>query len=282
MNERVLREILEEQASLRARISDLERQEVWSKSVRAYSVSIGMIRMFPGLVGLWTGSGINEGTKAMDLSGNGLHLTKNGGVFSSNFVLWPNLPHFSFSGTNGYLSHNDDNSLDITGSEALFAGSLRGVTLGGWWYFDDAAGGNVEFMMGKSSLSSEDTNYRLQRNTASNGGGAHISCGDGSTDYHLDSAIELTSDTWHFVAGRIDPSATLDLFTNGTWERTFSSPSAPIATNSDPFSIGAYAGSGGPSLFLDGRASFCFLCAADVPDAFIETFYQQSRWLFEQ
>lgn len=245
--------------------------------------AISMLKVFPGLVGLWPGSGLGltvatsiEGTT--DQSGFGLHLTRNGNARvvpqTDSLVTYMNL-----DGTNGYFSYADATAFDLTGATPnTLAGSFLGVTLGGWFYVDALpGGGSTAVLIGKAN-SPNNFSYWIE---ISSGGvvSAKISNAGNATDAQADSAAVSTG-TWIFVCMRFDPSTSLDLFINDTETQDTSGVPATIFNGNAQFQIGARQSGSVASNFFDGRAAFCFLCAADVPDQFINIYYQMTAPLF--
>lgn len=181
-----------------------------------------------------------------------------------------------FNGVNAYFSHADAAAFDISGTETVVQAfpSYRGLTLGGWFYFDLATIDTNEFLIGKArQAASASSSYHLFRRATDEKIVFFVS--DGTITGVASEAV--TSVGWRFLVGRYTPGSELKVWVNSsTGINTTSIPSS-LQNTSQPFTIGADALSGS---FFDGLASLCFLCAAAVPDVMIETFYQYSKVLF--
>lgn len=263
---------------LERRVSHVERVEVPSAPSIAMGRALNGLQMMPGLVGLWPGSVLAGNLdKVADLSGNGLHLTRQSGMQIAS--LTELLPFMAFNGSTGYVSHPDNPLLDIAGTEGIVTSAIRGLTMGGWFYFDNDAGNNPEVLMGKmSAFSHQASAYFIQRNTSAFAGRLIFRIGDGSTFYTAQGDT-MSAGAWHFIVGRFTPSTEVKLWIDDVAVTETNSIPATLQNTSDSFAIGARTAAG--DNFFDGRAALCFLCAAAVPDVLIEAFYRNSRSLFD-
>lgn len=237
----------------------------------AMADAIGMLQMFPGVVGIWPGSvaGGGSGNQNMlvDVSGNALHLTKNGGTLFGATDL---RSYITYNGSTGYYSHADANIFDIVGNESYIAGAVQGLTIGGWFYVADATPATSEYLIGKGI-----NTYVIQHITSANT--LRFRVYDGATAYAVGSVVPAASN-WYFVCGRYDPSTAVSIkVNNADFEDFTTSIPAALNTNSAGFAIGADAAG---TNFFNGRACLSFLCAAAVPDVFIDTFFQFTAPLF--
>lgn len=235
--------------------------------------AVGMLRMFPGVVGIWPGGVFGGGSasqsKLVDVSGNGLHLTRNGTTLARSTGL---ASYIEYDGSSGFYEHADASIFDIVGTETYIGASLRGLTIGCWVYF--SALGTNEAVMSKMGASGN-FSYILHKLSSNDAINFRISS-DGST------LVSVTSDTlsaprWYFICGRYDPSAELKIWLNGDAVSNTTSIPATIFSGNGPFAIGTY--NSGVHLF-DGYVSLAFLCAAAVPDIFIDTYFQMTTPLF--
>jgi len=235
----------------------------------AMADAIGMLQMFPGIVGIWPGSlsGGGSGNQDMlvDTSGNGLHLTRNGSpVFNTaqlrNFV--------SFNGSTDYYTHADAAIFDILGTEAHIATTIRGLTMGAWIFPDNTLPVATEQIITKGGTSA----YLISRGTT---GLVNLWISDGVTPINVSSAA--VGSGWSFIAGRFDPSTEQKLWVNNTTYTNTTSIPASIANVANPFSIGA---NGGGSSFFDGSIALVFLAQAAIPDQFINAYFQMTAPLF--
>lgn len=238
----------------------------------AMADAVGMLQMLPGVAGIWhcaTGGGSGSKNKLTDLSGNGLHLSRNGtaSVDAENLV-----SYIDYNGTTGYYSYADDAAFDIQGNETYVNSSWQGLTIGGWFYFD--AVGSFVTLAGKRDAS---TNLSYYIQMTSGNVARFVVSGDGSTAIVVDSTDTISTGVWKFICGRYDPSDNIVIFLNDEKVANFTSIPATIFNGSGNFAIGA---SGHGANFLNGRSALIFLCASLVQDQFITTFYQMTAPLF--
>ncbi len=213
---------------------------------------------------------------AIDVASAMMHLTLNNDPTFDNDSL---APYIEFDGVDQYLSRSDEVNLDIIGDEAYIANP--GLTLGGWFWFDDAVGA-LEALMAKWEETGNDRAYRLIRTA---GGNIQMGISDDgtATDEQPGSPI-AKANIWIFCAGRFVPSTSVDVYTGvaglvvpekGT--KNIGIP-ATIHNSAEDFLVGAQMNT--PADFLDGRASLCFLVASALPDLTINSIFQQSKALF--
>lgn len=239
----------------------------------SFADAVAMLHMFPGLVGLWPCSAVGASGQLMDIGGNSLALTNNNTVLfnaaATSLIPWAEFA----SGSSEYFSLADTAILDITGSETHITGAIRGLTLGGWFYFTTNPASSFG-LMSKNVPTGNQRAYTLFRHS-SLFVRMQVS-GDGSAAVAADSVSTVSAGTWYFVAGRFDPSTELAVWLND--EKTINTTSIPASlfNSSAAFEIGR-TDSGN---YLNGRSSLCFLCAAAVPDIFVNTFYDWTRPLF--
>jgi hypothetical protein len=238
--------------------------------VHAFADAIGMLQMFPGIVGIWPGSvsGGGSGNQNMlvDVSGNALHLTRNGSpVFNAAQLR----SIVSFNGSTDYYTHADAAIFDILGTETHIASTLRGLTIGAWIFPDNALPAATEQILTKGGTSA----YLISRGTT---GLMNLWISDGITPVQVASTSAVGTG-WSFVCGRFDPSTEQKLWVNGTSYTNTTSIPASIANVADNFSIGA---NGVGSNFFDGSIALAFLAQAAIPDQFINAYFQMTAPLF--
>ena len=237
-------------------------------STWATAVSAGM--NLPFLRGFWPfssmGGGAGNTDMLADVSGNGLHLTRNSGAtfgqFSGTYA-----PVVLFDGVTGRFTHTDDAAFDISGTESYVAAAHQGLTFGCWVQPISAAGSN-EYVIGKWG-----SGYLLFINGAGN---FRFVVNDGSSDTTIGSTA-YTQDEWHFLCGRLDPSTEMKMWINEVTEDLTASVPASVNNSGANFGIGA--GGSGANPF-NGRVSLAFLCAGRVPDIHIDAFYRLTAPLF--
>lgn len=240
-----------------------------------FSQAVGMVQMFPGLRAYWPGSavggGITETTQLVDMSGNGFHMTR---VAPAALGCEGLIPYVDFDGFSARYARADEAAFDITGTEGYIMSDFRGLTIGAWVRFNEVANATYDTIAGK--WVSPNLSYILAR--ASNGTIRFGISSDGSNVIaKTGTAVPAVWD-WTFVCGRYSVAdSALKVWTNdSTTERTDSVPSS-IYSGSADFNMGARAT---PSNFLNGQISQLFLCAAAVPDQFIETFFNFTAPMF--
>lgn len=236
----------------------------------AMADAVGMLQMFPGIVGIWPG-GVSGGGSAnqnrmVDVSGNALHLTRNG---SPTFNAAQLRSIVSFNGTTDYYTHADAAIFDILGTETHIASALRGLTVGAWIFPSNALPAATEQIITKGGTSA----YLISRGTT---GLVNLWISDGVTPVAVASSAAVGIG-WAFVCGRFDPSTEQKLWINGTTYINTTSIPASIANVSNAFSVGA---NGGGSSFFGGNVALVFLAQAAVPDIFIDTYFQMTAPLF--
>lgn len=223
--------------------------------------------LFPALRGLWPMSAV-AATSIREFSGNALNAGINNTVMGSQDLI----PYIELNGTTAYLSIADTTFLDIIGNETYIDASIRGLSIGGWFYFD--ALGSLNGLMTKDNNSSQ-RSYRLTK-TAGNLIQFGIS-NTGSASVTVDSAAVSTAGQWIFACGVFVPSTSIRVYLNNNAPviNTTSIP-ATIFNSSSALEFGRWAGTN----YLDGRISICFLTASALPNSVIKSFYHQTRPLF--
>jgi hypothetical protein len=264
----------------RPRFNDQDKQQLSTWFQRRYEAQFAWksacsaVMALPGLRGFWPMSSVDyTNPQGTDTSGHGYDLTNN----NISLFGYDNLaPYVEFDGVNQYLTKADGgaaNWADITGAEAYISAAQRGLAFGGWFYVDtwDAA---VTPFMSKWFVANQ-LSYLL----AAVGGGnpRFVITTDGSTQISVTSTVARVTDTWFFMVGRFVPSAELSIFINNTETLLAAGIPATIFDSTSRFSIGEEAADG---VFLDGRASMCFLCAAALSDAAIGSLFQQTRAMY--
>ena len=242
----------------------------------AWKSGASVLQMIPGLIAAWPMSIARRDSgndMIRDISGGGYHMTVTNGQAMNYSGL---VPYVEFDGTNQYISRADGGAADwsdVRGTEGHVAAAVRGLTFGGWFWFDDPAGA-LEGIMVKRSGAAGNYAYALWRTV-----GGTIRCeisDDGTaTDLATTTAAPAQS-AWHCIIGRFDPSAFVEVFVDGTWTQQATARASIFDSNAD-LTIGAFSG---PGSYMDGRASHDFLSQMYVSDAIIFNFFQQTRAMF--
>jgi len=233
---------------------------------------IAQYLLLPGLRAFWPMSSVSwlGVDQARDFSGGGLHLTNNN---SADFGYDGLAPYVDFDGVNQYLSRADGgagNWADIVGTETYIVAAQRGLTTGGWWYFDSVAA-TPRLVSKNDGIAAATSSYLLY-----GGGTANFAVYSGANTYAVTGSA-LTTGTWYYIVGRYVPSIERAIFVNNV-VATNNAPATPANINDSaaPVEIGATAGTRN----LSGKASLVFLCAAALSDEIILALFQQSRGLF--
>lgn len=241
----------------------------------AWRHAVSSVMALPALRAVWPMSSVDYtvASRARDVAGAGYHLGDNNGVTFNYDQL---APHAEFDGINQYLSRADGgaaNWADIIGTEAYVAPKSQGLTLGGWFYFDNVAAA-VETMMGKYDTGANQRSYSLYRIGAGNARFAVSNNGIAAAG--INEQI-LAPSLWYFIVGRYIPSTSIEIWVNGASSVLGAGIPAALFDGTAPFTVGAF---GNPANYMDGRASMCWLCAAALSDSIITATYQQQRKMY--
>jgi hypothetical protein len=231
----------------------------------------------PGLRGFWPMSSVDytAANRGIDASGQGNHLTD----FNTVAFGYDNLAPYCqmILVNNEYLERADGgvgNWADILGTEAEIITAQRGVTIGGWWYFDTIANPGFTSLAGKGSVISVGNgayNLHLVNNLPS------FDVSDGVTNNAVTHTSTVSTGTWYFIVGRWVPSTSLAVFLNDSKAEVVNGK-ANLQDIARPFTVGKNPGVA--ALYLDGRVSMCFLCAAQLSDSIILSLYERTRGMF--
>lgn len=249
--------------------------------VTAWQMAVSTFLALPGLRAFWPMSSVDYAvaSRARDLSGGGYHLTSNNTPTFDHDDL---APFVEFDGVNQYLSRADGgaaNWADITGTETYINAAIRGLTLGGWFYFDNDPGANTETIMSKRGAGGVATwSYTINRKTLALGGELRFIISDGIATDFVDSGASVSGGVWRLMIARYTPSVAIDLFVNDATTQNAVGIPAALVDSAVPFTIGARSD---PTNYMDGRASMCFLCAAALSDQLIGQLFYQTRGLFK-
>jgi hypothetical protein len=220
----------------------------------------------PGLVGFWPMSSVQRSTgNVYDLSGQGRTLTYNG---NPTFNYTGLVPYANLDGTGDYFSRADESDLDILGTETIYNSTVRGLTLGGWFYVSSSNGVIL-------SKFTSGTGWYIQADGGSYRFG--LSNNGGITTYAVTNTVLTNTARWYWMVGRFIPSSSISMRIDSTIVTNSTSIPASIANNAGSFQI---SGIGGASQLLTGRASLCFLCANALSDAIISSLFEQTRGVF--
>jgi hypothetical protein len=237
-----------------------------------------IIKSLPGLIGYWPGNAFGGGsantTMLVDQSGNALHLTRNGTTVARSSAL---INDVEYDGSTGYYSHADAAIFDILGTEGHIGATLRGLTMGAWVKFDNAASGN-EYVMSKMGSGTTNLAYGLRRLAAGTIFAEIFNSAAAATPTSTVISDEIIgAGVYTFVLTRWTPSSELLVQVNDVDKTDTSSIIASIANGTALFNIGARSGTS----FIDGRVCRSFLCHAAIPDEWRFALYEIGKTLFD-
>ena len=240
------------------------------------SKALNVHQMIPGLRGLWPMSVFTTSGGPRDMCNNGLDLavTAVGTIptFTSHSTDKSVRARVTLTSSQSQtMSVADSTALQILGTESYLDAGLRGLTVGGWVFFNGL--GNNEWCWGKYSVQHE---YLLGKNSSNVG--RFIVSGDGTADVGINTITTLSASTWYHIVGRYDPGAEISIWLDGV-EDNFGTSSIPssIFNGGAAFHLGSRNGS---TDYVNGAIGFSFLYGAYVPDAHIELLYESTRAIY--
>jgi len=220
--------------------------------------------MLPNLRAGWTFASSDENGHVYDISGQGRIITNHNVVPFYKLALC-NYADFTPASSH-YFSRVDEAGLDI----------LNGFTILSWVWFDVLG---VAYAIGGKWLSAgNQRSYLLYKGVGNNIEFYISSLGTAASTISVISASTITTSKPHFVAGRFNPSTELAVFLDN--EKTISVAGIPAAifNSTAEYDVGAY--ENGTVAFIDGRITLMALCATELTDAQIFSFYHWTRPLF--
>lgn len=233
-------------------------------------------QLIPGTVAFWPMSAINRSSGEIRDIARGMDLTRNGNPQIGTYNDF--LPYVIFDGTGDYYSRADELALRITGAETLFAAAVRGLTIMGWAWFNNAAS-STESILSKWNAAGDQRSYRLIRNSSGNIVIQVSSAGTAGTVVVGTTAGTAGTGQWYFVAGRFVPSASLDAWIGqGTITKTTNTTSIPASALAGTADL-TVGGNGAGGELITGRISLLSLSANALSDAAISAFHQQTKVL---
>lgn len=255
-----------------------------SESAFAHSRAISVCQNLPFLRGFWPGSGTGlfAGGQEMllDMAGGGYHMDATSLPYKTFEDL---IPCVNYDGTDDQFYYPNDFNFEIDGSTDYdILTTYRGLTLGGWYKFHDAPVlADQEHLFGMWSTAIADRAYRLVRKTD---GALRLQVGNGVANPSVDSTVIMSTGQWYFCAGMWRPNVNEYIWVNDPADNnrlektTGATIAAPLATSTEPLSIGAILL--GTDDRLDGRACLNFLCAGWMEEYWIHHIYHTTRAMF--
>jgi len=236
----------------------------------AWKSCVSQYMALTGLRGFWSMSTVGSAGNVPDSAVQGRTLTYNGDpVFGYTGLA----PWIYFDGTGDYLSRADEAGLDTLGTETYIHASYRGMTVGGWFRFDDGTPAGVEYAMSKRAAAGN-ISWQLAHNVA---GTVNFLISGDCTATVAATSTGTTGTGWVFIAGRFDPSTEVAVFLNSEKVTNVAAIPASVCNSTADFNISGY--NNGTAL-MTGYASLCFLSAAMLSDGIIYSLYHQSRAMF--
>lgn len=219
-------------------------------------------------------SAIGASGQAVDLAlGNSLANNNN-----ADFLFDGLAPYCRYNGSTQYHNIADTAAHDILGSEAYVAASGQGLTMGMWCY-PITLPGTTARIFSKGATTGNARAYALAQ-TAANAFNFTVS-GNGTNTFGASDGTAFTASTWHFVAGRFDPSTEVKVYVGrktGITSVSFTtSIPATINNSATGLAIGAQADG---TQFSNIRASCCFICAEMLSDGQIGELFEATRGTF--
>lgn len=256
----------------------------------AWKSVVSQFLAIPALRACWSFAAVDylAAGQTLDQAGGGYHLTNNN-VATFGYFAGSLIPIVAFDGVNQYLSRADAGAgtwADVTGAEAFIDSQQRGMTVGGWYFFDTDPGANAEACAAKwNSNAVNQRSFYLIRRTAAAGGQAQFAVsGNGIAAVTVNGPASIPGGEWHFLVGRFYPGARIDVWDNPTTPSDYQNLAvgipAAIFDSTAAFTVGARAN---PDFYLDGNAGpSTFLAACALSDSIIWQLYEQSRCLFNR
>lgn len=239
----------------------------------AMADAIGMLQMFPGVVGIWPGSVTDANGRLIDVSGNGLHMTANNAptfAILTN-LLAPAVRYVAASSQYHSLASAAGSVTDINGNETYINSAARGFTFVCALQFVTVPA-SVFYIAAKSAGGA---NAWLLVKDASNN--IQFSIFNSTTQYSVVSSVTVSALQPYIITARFEPSTGLYLRVNNDEQSNTTSIPATIDSNATAFTIGARST---PSDYFDGTFSLGALAASFVPDRLDSVWYQFTAPLF--
>jgi len=267
-----------------ANLTVTENIQVGQRSVTMLYV-VSAFQALAGLRGFWPMTIFDSSGNAADLSGLGHDLTRNGSpqyrrLYSRAWLAVDD-------GTMDYMSHADHADFDITGAETYIRPESRGLTIGGWYNFDNL--GSDVGLIGKWNTSGVNERSYLIDQLYS--GGATVlafrvsSDGTAAGRVNVVSSVTPGGSPWYFVCGRFVPSGDMDIFVGHAdtlvLTQDTETGAAPASIHSGTASLIVGAIDEGTTDWLDGHVGMQFVCAQSLIDEVITSLFEHTAPLYQ-
>lgn len=210
----------------------------------------------PGLEVYWPCGIRDRFAKLIDHTGGGGELTQVGtcpsGYDGNAYVQLGDGVNYFSNGSIGY----------ITGTETYIDSTIRGLTLGCWFWLD-ALPSVTSSMISKDGPAPQ-RGYSLWVNTSGEIG--FVVSSNGTVGATADGAA-IGTGGWVFLAGRFVPGAEVAVFINGVKSVNTTAVPASINVSTQALEVGRYRAD--DTRVVDGKVRDIFVCAAALSDELI-------------
>ena len=232
----------------------------------------------PNLIGFWPMSSADTANNGdcFDTSGAGRTLSN---INTVEFGYDGIIPISSFSTTPSQtrLMRVDEAGTSITGTETYVVSGQRGITLGGWFRFDNDLPASFETLLGKWLASGNQRSFLLFKTTTGSIRFNISSDGSSGGITLVEATSSVGAGQWCKIDVRYKPSTELKIFIDGVSTINTTSIPASVFDSSAELSIGGI--STGNS--LNGISSMCYLSASTLDDALIQNLYHSGKPLYQ-
>jgi len=239
----------------------------------AMADSLSMLKMFPGIAGLWSTAVTDSAGRLIDVSGNGLHMTAVNtpqfGQASNNLSTF--IRYSAASSQYHSLASAIGSTTDINGNETYIRSEARGLTVIWVGLFTNTPAS--AFYLTAKSIGG--ANSWLLAKTATNT--IQFSVFSGAAQFSVTSLVTVSALQQYIITARFLPSTGLYLRVNNDETSNTTAIPATIDSTATAFTIGARAT---PEAYFDGTFSFEMLAAAYADDTRESIWYQMTSPLF--
>ena len=179
--------------------------------------------------------------------------------------------------TTDHATHADDAQFDIIGTETMVHADYRGLTFGGWYYWNSLDGIQGLFSKWNQIAVGPSVSYHLYKDALHYPIAEISSLGAGATTT-VTSTVVASVGEWSFIAADFDPARSLSIFVDGVWT-TQATADAALFDSTAPLHLGRTV-IAATNRYLQGRASMQFICAADLGYSLVQALYEQTRTMF--
>ncbi len=151
----------------------------------------------------------------------------------------------------------------LTGLETFITSSLRGFTIGGWFFINSLPGG-AGGLISRDGIA---TNRGYVMFIGSTGAIRALVSGNGTNAFFINSAdVPLTK--WLFIVARYIPSTEISVFVNGVKTTNTTSIPASCFVSTQDFEVGRYFNA--DANIVDAKVRDVFICRSALSDALLE------------